>query len=593
MELVIKETKTGTKYDREKLRPQEPQFKIKDGTLVRCELNGCTTVTIPAEVKTIGKECFAGTDVQEVTLPEGIENIESKAFLDCNRLRKINFPEGLQTIKDRSFMNCSSLTKVMLPETLTELGDYAFYSAGIEQLILPDLKNVLSAGINVFGTIKVKDINIPKGFRLSKAMFAACQQLRSVSFEADWMTIPENCFYYCTNLAEIDISKALFIKEAAFHKCHSLSVSVIPSYTCVSAYAFMETGVEDVTIEDISKIEERTFSECTSLKRLTINIPDGAAAGLTCSIPKKLAAYCTSLQTVTFTGHPENLLGIEAAAFRDTTRLTEISLPNNIQKIERYAFCNSGIKLMHLPENLKQIGTGAFASSNIKNVVIPDKVTSLGEEVFDSCYELTDVTFPESVTAIPKRTFINCYKLKTVNVSDITVVGNDAFCNCEKLTAFDFSQVKEFGTMSFASTGICKAVFSNKLTKLQSSVFCDCENLQSVDMSACDKIKTISANCFGGCSRLKDIKLPPNIYELNDGCFISVKFDRLEVKAGMRINLHAFSEAVINELEFDDDADNFIKTVVGKYAFENAKVGRLIIPDHMYGRFKNAISKIK
>lgn len=299
------------------------------------------------------------------------------------------------------------------------------------------------------------------------------------------------------------------------------------------------------------------------------------------------------MQTVTFTGHPENLLGIEAAAFRDTTRLTEISLPNNIQKIERYAFCNSGIKLMHLPENLKQIGTGAFASSNIKNVVIPDKVTSLGEEVFDSCYELTDVTFPESVTAIPKRTFINCYKLKTVNVSDITVVGNDAFCNCEKLTAFDFSQVKEFGTMSFASTGICKAVFSNKLTKLQSSVFCDCENLQSVDMSACDKIKTISANCFGGCSRLKDIKLPPNIYELNDGCFISVKFDRLEVKAGMRINLYAFSEAVINELEFDDDADNFIKTVVGKYAFENAKVGRLIIPDHMYGRFKNAISKIK
>lgn len=383
MELVIKETKTGTKYDREKLRPQEPQFKIKDGTLVRCELNGCTTVTIPAEVKTIGKECFAGTDVQEVTLPEGIENIESKAFLDCNRLRKINFPEGLQTIKDRSFMNCSSLTKVMLPETLTELGDYAFYSAGIEQLILPDLKNVLSAGINVFGTIKVKDINIPKGFRLSKAMFAACQQLRSVSFEADWMTIPENCFYYCTNLAEIDISKALFIKEAAFHKCHSLSVSVIPSYTCVSACAFMETGVEDVTIEDISKIEERTFSECTSLKRLTINIPDGAAAGLTCSIPKKLAAYCTSLQTVTFTGHPENLLGIEAAAFRDTTRLTEISLPNNIQKIERYAFCNSGIENIHLPEGLKQVGTMAFARSGLKDIIIPNKIKKLGEDAIN------------------------------------------------------------------------------------------------------------------------------------------------------------------------------------------------------------------
>ena len=593
MELIIKETRIGTKCDREEIRPQEPVFKIENGTLVRCELNGCTTVTIPADVKIIGRLCFAVTNVEEVILPKGIESIESKAFVDCTKLKKINFPESLEAVKNRAFMNCSSLTEVALPETLTEIGDYAFFSAGIEQLTLPDPKNVLTTGTNVFAAIKIKDINIPKNFRLNKSMFSDCQQLRSVNFEADWVTIPENCFYYCTNLAEIDISKALFIKEAAFRKCYNLSVSVIPSHTCVSAYAFIETGVEDVTIEDISKIEERAFSECTSLKRLTINIPDGLAAAAGLSIPKKLAAYCTSLQTVVFTGHPENLLGIEAAAFRDTIKLTEILLPDNIQTIEQYAFYNSSIKTMHLPEELRQIGNGAFALSNIKNVVIPDKLTSLGEEAFNRCYELTDVTFPESVTAIPKRAFMNCYKLKAVNAPNITVVCDSAFRNCEKLTTFDFSQVKELGTISFASTGICKAVFSNKLARLQSSVFCNCENLQSVDMSACNKIKIISSNCFGGCSRLNDIKLPPKIRELNDGCFISVKFDRLEVKAGMRINLHAFSEAIINELEFDDDADEFVKTIVDLYAFENAKVSRLIIPDHMYDRFEKAISKMK
>lgn len=112
-------------------------------------------------------------------------------------------------------------------------------------------------------------------------------------------------------------------------------------------------------------------------------------------------------------------------------------------------------------------------------------------------------------------------------------------------------------------------------------------------MSACNKIKTISANCFEGCSRLKDIKLPPNICELNEGCFASVKLDKLVIKAGTRINYYAFSEAVINELEFDNDVDEFIKTIVYLHAFKNAKVGRLIIPDHMYGRFKNAIDKIQ
>lgn len=77
------------------------------------------------------------------------------------------------------------------------------------------------------------------------------------------------------------------------------------------------------------------------------------------------------------------------------------------------------------------------------------------------------------------------------------------------------------------------------------------------------------------------------------GCFASVKLDKLVIKAGTRINYYAFSEAVINELEFDNDVDEFIKTIVDLCAFKNAKVGRLIIPDHMYGRFKNAIDKIQ
>ena len=593
MELIIKETKTRTKCNREESCPHEPQFKIEDGTLVRCELNGCTTVTIPADVKIIGRLCFAVTNVEEVILPKGIESIESKAFVDCTKLKKINFPEGLEAVKNRAFMNCSSLTEVALPETLTEIGDYAFCSAGIEQLTLSNPKNVLSTGTNVFTAIKIKDVNIPKDFRLNKSMFSDCQQLRSVNFEADWVTIPENCFYYCTNLAEIDISKALFIRDEAFRKCYSLSVNVIPAHTYVYIHAFSETGVKDVTIGDISKIEKGAFSECTSLKKLTINVPDGIPAAVDLSVPEELAAHCTSLQTVVFTGHPENPLSIEESAFRKTTALTEINLPDSVQTIKQYAFCDSGIETVHLPEELRQIEKGAFALTNIKNIVIPDKVTSLGEKVFSKCYELTDVTLPESVTKIPQQAFMNCYKLKTVNVSDITVVGSSAFCNCERLTAFDFSQVKDLGGASFSGTGICEAVLSDKLIQLQPSVFCDCEDLQIVDMSACNKIKTISVSCFEGCAKLKDIKLPPNARKFNDSCFEAVTFDRLEIEAGTRINLFAFSEAVIDELEFADDADNFINTVVDLCAFENAKVNRLIIPDHMYGRFEKAISKMK
>ena len=589
MELIIKETG----HIKKETCKQEPVFTIKDSVLISCELNGCTAITIPVNVKTIGKMCFASTDVEEVILPEGIKCIESKAFADCFNLKKINFPEGLETIKDRAFMNCGSLVEVILPTTLTKIGDYAFHNAGIKQLTLPDPKNVLSTGISVFSAIKVKSINVPKNLRLNKAMFSNCQQLRTVNFEADWVTIPERCFYYCTSLEKIDISKALFIKDAAFLECYSLSVNVIPAYTCVSACAFMKTGVKDVTIEDISKVGEKAFSDCKSLKKLTINVPDGPAVADDLCIPEELAAHCTSLQTVTFTGHTENLLSIKAAAFRETTMLTEISLPDSIQIIEQCAFCDSGIENIYLPKDLRQIDNGAFASLDIKSVVIPDKVTKLGRGVFNRCRKLTDVTLPESVIVIPRLAFINCDKLKTISAPNVAVVCDNAFCHCEMLTAFDFSQIKELGSASFAGTGIRKAVLSNKLTNLQPSTFCNCKNLQSVDMSACDNVKTISTRCFEDCNKLTDIKLPLNVRKFADGCFESVKFNSLVIKTGMRINCHALSEAVIDELEFADDADSPTKTVVDIFAFEGAKVGRLIIPDHMYGRFKKAISQMQ
>ena len=589
MELIIKETGRMKK----ETCKQEPVFKMKDSVLISCELNGCTAVTIPAGVKIIGKMCFASTDVEEIILPEGIKCIESKAFADCFNLKKINFPEGLETVEDRAFMNCGSLTEVILPTTLTKIGDYAFHNAGIKQLTLPDPKNVLSIGANVFGAIKIKSINIPKNFKLSKAMFSTCQQLRSVNFESNWVLIPERCFYYCTNLEEIDISKALFIKDSAFLECHSLSVNVIPAHTYVSACAFMKTGVEDVTIEDISEVEEKAFSDCKALKKLTINVPDGPVIADDLCIPEELAARCTNLQTVTFTGHAENLLSIKAAAFRETTMLTEISLPDSIRTIEQCAFCDSGIKNIHLPEDLRQIGNGAFGSSGIKSIVIPDRVTMLGRRAFSRCYELTDVTLPEPVTVIPRLAFINCDKLKTISAPNVAVVCDNAFYNCKMLTAFDFSQVKELGSASFAGTSIRKAVLSNKLTKLQPSIFCSCKNLQSVDMSACDNVKTISTRCFEDCNKLTDIKFPPNVRKFADSCFKSVKFDSLVINAGIRIDNGAFSEAVIDELEFVDDANSPTRIIVDISAFEGAKVGRLIIPDHMYGRFKNAISQMQ
>lgn len=582
MELQIIKTEGYVKGETCK---QEPVFTNDNDTLIKCTPNGQKTIIIPKGIKTIGRACFAGTNVEEVVLPEGIETIDSDAFNFCTKLRKINFPETLKVIGHGAFKGCFFLETVILPKTMKEISDYAFYEAGIKQLILPE--NVNFVGTEVFAGTDIETTDIPENFTLNSAMFEKCQKLHSINLLGSHITIPERCFCNCINLTEIDITKTALIKDEAFRGCQNLSVSTIPADTLVAVSAFEESGATDVIIEDISKVCNRVFADCKSLKKLTINVADGPT-----SVSSALVKGCKNLQTVVFTGRTKNLTVIEAAAFKETKNLNTISLPDTIKTISKEAFYDSGIENIHLPENLRQIGTMAFAGSGLKDIVIPNKIKKLGDYAFYNCIELTAVTLPESVTKIPSGIFEDCCSLKTVNVPNVDTICDHAFYGCKNLETFDFSKLQSLDLMAFAYTGIREAVFSDKFSQLGISAFLHCKNLQTVDMKAC-KIQEIPYQCFCFCKGLKDVQLPQDVTAFDNSCFLRAKLNKLTINAGTYVGNNAFSKSFISELIFTDDTNHLMKTVVHSLAFEDAKVGKLAIPDHMYDRFKDAIDKIQ
>lgn len=582
MELQIIKTEGYTKTETCK---QESLFTVNNGALVKCALNGQKTVTIPEGIKTVGRKCFAGTNVEEVVLPEGIETIDSDAFNFCTKLKKINFPETLKVIDHGAFNGCFSLETVILPKVMKEINNYAFYAAGVKHLTLPE--RVSSVGIKVFAKTDIETTDIPESFTLGSEMFTECQKLHSINLLGSHITIPERCFGNCTNLTEIDITKTALIKDEAFRGCQNLSVSTIPADTLVAVSAFEESGVTDVTIEDISKINNRVFADCKSLEKLTINVADGPT-----SVPSALVKGCKNLQTVVFTGRTQNLTVIEAAAFKETKNLNTISLSDTIKTISKEAFYDSGIENIHLPKDLKQIGTRAFAKSELKNIVIPNKTKNLGEYAFLDCEELTEITLPESVTKIPSGIFENCYSLKTVNAPNVDTVCDHAFYNCKNLETFDFSKLQSLELMAFAYTSIRKAVFSDRLVNFGAAIFFNCKNLQIVDMKTC-KIQKIPYQCFCFCNELKDIQLSQDVTAFDNDCFSRAKLNKLVINTGTYVDNNAFGKSFINELVFTDDANCLTKTAVHPLAFENAEVGKLAIPDHMYDRFKDAIDKIQ
>ena len=109
------------------------RVKIENDEAVISKYKGCDSyVEIPAfigknKVTKIGKEAFnCNTEVESVTVPEGVNEIEFYAFSKCKNLKNVTIPETVTKMGFGIFFGCISLEKVTLPEHLEEISQCAF-----------------------------------------------------------------------------------------------------------------------------------------------------------------------------------------------------------------------------------------------------------------------------------------------------------------------------------------------------------------------------------------------------------------------------------------------------------------------------------
>ncbi|MDE6750276.1 MAG: leucine-rich repeat domain-containing protein [Lachnospiraceae bacterium] len=98
---------------------------VGDGILLDYRGN-TTAVIIPAGVKTIGAGAFTdNTGIKKVIMPDSVEVIGEGAFSGCNSLTDIEFGDSLTKIKDRAFDGCP-IQNIRIPESVEEIGLRAF-----------------------------------------------------------------------------------------------------------------------------------------------------------------------------------------------------------------------------------------------------------------------------------------------------------------------------------------------------------------------------------------------------------------------------------------------------------------------------------
>lgn len=222
------------------------------------------SVEIPSSVTLIDMQAFCRcTALTSVALPK-LDSIAYELFYRCDHLEKIEIPEGVKTIEKLAFYRCSRLREVSLPSTLNFIGKEAFN------------------GCEGFDTVEIADIEKWCGVSLADETANPLRRCRNLTSKGEIVT----------HIKFPNLSK---VSKYLFNGCEALkSIEIPASVKDVEAYAFSNTGLEEIIFEEgLVNIYERAFAECKNLKEVVL--PDSVKY-----IEESAFYNCFSLQKFVF-----------------------------------------------------------------------------------------------------------------------------------------------------------------------------------------------------------------------------------------------------------------------------------------------------
>ena len=407
-------------------------------------------VSFPSTLKWIGRYAFYGcTALTSVELPAGLEVLDCFSFGECTSLRRVTLPLNFSIGNEGyipyngPFEGCTALRGVTFCKGITRIPNYLFFKSGLETITIPETVTTIG-GSALRCCTNLTEINLPDSLTTIEGSYAFSEnpKLTEITLPQNLETIGERAFSNCTALKTIRFPEGLkTIQAAAFSYCTSLTEVRLPD-TLEEMNALAFTGCSSLrkvyipaSLSRINMIVAPTnnffgpFEDCTALREVTFG------EGIT-RIPSYLF-YKSGLETITI---PETVTTIGGGALRRCTNLTEINLPDSLTTIEgSYAFSeNPKLTEITLPQNLETIGERAFSNCTaLKTMTIPGGVTTIGTNVFYSCTILESVVLSSGVREIPGNTFAECTKMKSITIpASVITIDSNAFRNLTDLTIY-------------------------------------------------------------------------------------------------------------------------------------------------------------
>ena len=542
-----------------------------------------TSIRIPSGVTAIAPSLFSSCiSLEEISIPEGITSIGTYAFSGCASLCSVNIPSTVASIGEwafyrcpnlktagqiageyniefawensvptNAFARCESLESIVIPEGITSIGSYAFRDCvNLIKIVVPESVEYIESdafvgcdGLSTAGPLG-SESNYEFGWVLKfpDHAFSSCPNLSEVILPEGTVEITYSLFDNCDTLVHLVVPDSVTtIADRAFWDCDGLVTAGSIGSECnyefgwkekIPANAFSGAEcLESIVIpEGVSSIGAGAFSDCRKLSHLRIPgsvkfMIDNSGHGY------DTFANCNNLVTAGAIGSGANYefgwaTEIPEFAFSRCDSLSEVILPNGIQRIGEKAFYNcSQLSHITIPKTVVECGSEAFYGCKLLETAgpidggydiefswdfkIPDKAFSWQEN-------LTKIVLPAGLNEIGSSAFEGCSKLTVVDIPDgVTTLGDEAFCGCSGLTSVAIpDSVSNIGNSAFSGClSLTNVTIPSAVTSLGSNTFNGCSGLTSITIPA--SVTSIGDRAFDKCDSLKDVYFTGNEDEWN------------------------------------------------------------------------------
>lgn len=93
-------------------------------------------ITVEEGVRQINNNAFENCKtLTKIILPDTVDTICDNAFNECENLRELTLGDNVRKIGENAFNNCIRVNELRLPQSVEEIGKYAFYGWDTNQTI--------------------------------------------------------------------------------------------------------------------------------------------------------------------------------------------------------------------------------------------------------------------------------------------------------------------------------------------------------------------------------------------------------------------------------------------------------------------------